>query len=85
MAEMRYKLHIDGVTPEARGEIENAITVVPNFPRPGLVFKDLSPVLGSPLAYKTVIDGLVARYQSKGITGLLPFLLDADDGRYNFC
>lgn len=34
----------------------DAIAVVPDFPEPGISFKDLSPLLGSPQAFATAID-----------------------------
>lgn len=32
---------------------------VPDFPKPGIVFKDICPVLGSPAAFQEVIDSFV--------------------------
>lgn len=34
----------------------DAIAVVPDFPEPGISFKDLSPLLGDPRAFATAID-----------------------------
>ena len=36
------------------------IRVIPDWPKPGVSFKDLSPVLADPRAFTAVIDGLVA-------------------------
>lgn len=33
---------------------------VPDFPKPGIVFKDLTPLLAHPSAFRASIDGLVA-------------------------
>jgi len=39
--------------------ISSAIKDVPDFPRPGVVFKDITPLLASPAAYQASIDALV--------------------------
>ena len=38
--------------------IEKFIRDIPDFPKPGIVFKDITPLLGSPEGLKTSIDGL---------------------------
>lgn len=35
---------------------------VPGFPQPGVVFKDLTPLLGDPVAFRAVADGIVAHH-----------------------
>lgn len=32
---------------------------IPDFPKPGIVFKDITPVLSDPVAFSTVIDSIV--------------------------
>jgi adenine phosphoribosyltransferase len=39
---------------------------VPDFPQPGILFKDLTPMLGEPLAFRAVIDALVGRVRDRG-------------------
>jgi adenine phosphoribosyltransferase len=39
---------------------------VPDFPHPGILFKDLTPMLGEPSAFRSVIDELAARIRGKG-------------------
>src|SRR5580704_15837579 len=34
---------------------------VPDFPRPGIVFKDITPLLASPRALHTILDGIAER------------------------
>lgn len=36
------------------------VGVVPDFPQPGVVFRDLNPVIANPAAFTTVIDALAA-------------------------
>ncbi|HYZ88797.1 MAG TPA: adenine phosphoribosyltransferase [Myxococcales bacterium] len=39
---------------------------VPDFPHPGILFKDLTPILGDPNAFRSVIDELAERIRGKG-------------------
>ena len=40
---------------------------VPGFPRPGIVFKDITPLLGDPAGLAACIDELVAPFQDCGV------------------
>jgi adenine phosphoribosyltransferase len=35
---------------------------VPDFPEPGIVFKDITPVLADPMAFSTITDLIVVRF-----------------------
>lgn len=50
------------LTPEARTTIESAIRTIPDFPKPGIQFKDITTLLGNPEAFKTLMEHLEARY-----------------------
>jgi adenine phosphoribosyltransferase len=39
-------------------QIKSLIVDVPDFPKPGIVFKDITPVLANPAAFKAVIEQL---------------------------
>jgi adenine phosphoribosyltransferase len=41
---------------------------VPDFPKPGVVFKDITPLLQSPAAFKLVVDKMAGPFRKKGIT-----------------
>jgi adenine phosphoribosyltransferase len=43
-------------------QIEALIRDVPDFPEPGIVFKDITPVLADPLAFSTIIDLIVVHF-----------------------
>lgn len=47
------------MTPEATEKLNAGIRDVPDFPKPGIVFKDITPVLGDPELLKLTIDGFV--------------------------
>lgn len=48
------------------GWLESYIRDVPDFPTPGIVFKDLTPLLGSPEAFRGAVDALVAHAATLG-------------------
>ena len=43
-------------------EIKALIRDVPDFPEPGIVFKDITPVLADPIAFSTIIDLIVVHF-----------------------
>ncbi|NPE49989.1 adenine phosphoribosyltransferase [Dickeya dadantii] len=48
--------------------IKNSIKSIPDYPKPGILFRDVTSLLESPQAYSASIDMLVERYQDVGIT-----------------
>jgi adenine phosphoribosyltransferase len=48
---------MNGVNPE---ELRRAIRDVPDFPKPGILFRDISPVLSKPALFRQVVDALAA-------------------------
>jgi adenine phosphoribosyltransferase len=40
---------------------------IPDFPKPGVVFKDITPLLGHPQAFRATIDRLEQRFKGRGI------------------
>lgn len=47
--------------------VSAAIRDVPDFPKPGIVFKDITPVLSDGTHFRTVIDALVDRWKGERI------------------
>ncbi|OGV53920.1 MAG: adenine phosphoribosyltransferase [Lentisphaerae bacterium GWF2_52_8] len=45
--------------------IERAIRDIPDFPKPGIIFKDVTPVLQSPKLFSEVIDIFASHCQDK--------------------
>ncbi len=43
------------------------IRTIPDFPEPGISFKDITPLLGNKTAFRAAIDVLAAEYQSQAI------------------
>ncbi|ACZ75944.1 MULTISPECIES: adenine phosphoribosyltransferase [Dickeya] len=48
--------------------IKNSIKSIPDYPKPGILFRDVTSLLENPQAYSASIDMLVKRYQNTGIT-----------------
>jgi adenine phosphoribosyltransferase len=51
--------------------IRRAIRDVKDFPKPGIVFKDITPLLADGLLFAKTIDLIAARYQSQRIDTVL--------------
>ena len=49
-------------------DVRAAIRDIPDFPKPGIIFKDITPVLKDPRLFAHVIDTFTARAQSVGAT-----------------
>ncbi len=44
--------------------IRNAIRDIPDFPKPGILFKDITPILGDPALFRAAIDLFVERHRA---------------------
>jgi len=55
------------LTKEQKDIILGSIRDIPDFPKPGIIFKDITTLLNNPKAFKTLMDHLEARYQDSGI------------------
>jgi|SRR5947208_1847422 len=42
--------------------LRSLIRDVPDFPQPGVVFKDITPLLADPVAFSTVVDTIVVQF-----------------------
>ena len=50
------------------GRIRSAIRDVPDFPKPGIVFKDITPLLANPELFRDVTDAMAAPFTASGVT-----------------
>jgi adenine phosphoribosyltransferase len=48
--------------------IRSSIRDIPNWPEPGVMFRDISTLLKNPAAFRAVVDIMVERYRDKGVT-----------------
>jgi len=51
--------------------LRRAIRDIPDFPKPGIVFKDITPLLGNGRLFRRTIDILADRYRSQKIDTVL--------------
>jgi len=51
------------LTQEQKEIILGSIRDIPDFPKPGIVFKDITTLLNNPKALKTLMDHLASRYK----------------------
>ena len=42
--------------------VQGSIRDIPDFPKPGVVFKDITPLLADPAAFSTAVDAIVVSY-----------------------
>ncbi|RME06503.1 MAG: adenine phosphoribosyltransferase, partial [Deltaproteobacteria bacterium] len=48
-------------------ELKKIIRDIPDFPKPGILFKDITPLLNDPRAFQRAVDALVERHGGKTI------------------
>ena len=51
-------------------QIRAAIRDVPDFPKPGIIFKDITPILSDPTLFKATIDILTEQVRAATVTKL---------------
>lgn len=56
---------------EISNQIKSLIRDVPDFPKPGIIFKDIMPFLSNHKAFKETIDFLSSRYKDKNISKVI--------------
>ena len=68
---------MNGAAAAAREALERLVVDVPDFPEPGVVFKDISPLLGDHEGFTAVIEALAATGRDRG----WPTVLKASSSR----
>lgn len=48
-------------------EIKNVIRDVPNFPKEGIIFKDITPIMMNPALSQKIVDALYDMYKDQGL------------------
>ncbi len=49
-------------------QLKKIIRDIPDFPKPGIIFKDISTILKNPLALRSVVDILAEKFKNEKIT-----------------
>lgn len=52
-------------------ELKQGIRDIPNFPKEGIIFKDITPLLKNPALFKKAIDALCEHYKNKNINTVI--------------
>jgi adenine phosphoribosyltransferase len=55
------------LSPQEKAIILESIRDIPDFPKPGIVFKDITTLLNTPVAFQTLMEHLEAHYRSYGL------------------
>ncbi|TAM12338.1 MAG: adenine phosphoribosyltransferase [Nevskiaceae bacterium] len=58
------------MTPDALAPLFALIRDVPDFPQPGILFRDITPLLANPQGFATVVEWMAKRAQAHGVTTL---------------
>jgi adenine phosphoribosyltransferase len=48
--------------PNSAQRLRDRVRDIPDFPKPGIIFKDITPLLGDPVAFSSVIDEMVVNF-----------------------
>ncbi|MFQ5657363.1 MAG: adenine phosphoribosyltransferase [Candidatus Methylomirabilales bacterium] len=48
-------------------DLKGKIRDIPDFPKPGVVFKDITPLIADAQAFRTAVDLLADRYRDRGV------------------
>jgi adenine phosphoribosyltransferase len=51
--------------------IKDSIATVPNYPKEGIMFRDVTTLLADPKAFKETIDAFIAVYKDQGFTKII--------------
>lgn len=52
-------------------EFEHLVVDIPDYPEPGVVFKDITPVLADPEGFAAVIDKIAEHFKDAGVTKVI--------------
>ncbi|HTN01435.1 MAG TPA: purine phosphoribosyltransferase family protein, partial [Planctomycetaceae bacterium] len=52
-------------------DLKQYIRNVPDFPKPGIMFRDITPLLASPVAFRHALDLIAERYADAKPTAIL--------------
>ncbi len=48
-------------------DLRSLIRTIPDFPKPGILFRDVTTLMGDKVGFRAAIDLLVARYRDRGV------------------
>lgn len=65
---MRWRAGFSTRVPDVTDHLARLVRSIPDHPRPGILFRDITTLLRDPLGFREVVDLLVGRYRGRGIT-----------------
>ena len=51
--------------------LDDAVRKVPDFPKPGILFYDITSIFTNPAAFKFVVDSMLAHYSGVDVDGVI--------------
>ncbi|OOF11290.1 MULTISPECIES: adenine phosphoribosyltransferase [Salinivibrio] len=51
--------------------IKQSIKTIPDYPKPGILFRDVTSLMEDPIAYQATIDTLASQYRDMGFTKII--------------
>ncbi len=51
--------------------IKQYIRDIPDFPQPGVLYRDITPLLANPIAFKSVLDALAVQYRGAKVEAVV--------------
>jgi adenine phosphoribosyltransferase len=51
--------------------VRRALRAIPDYPNPGIVFQDITPVLGDGALFRDVVEAMAAPFRSDGVTHVI--------------
>jgi adenine phosphoribosyltransferase len=52
-------------------DLKDHIRTIPDFPKPGINYRDITPLLAAPVAFQKVIDDFANHYRDKNVTAIV--------------
>ena len=49
-------------------DLGSLIRTIPDYPKPGILFRDITTLLGDAAGFRSAVDAMVERYQGRGIS-----------------
>jgi adenine phosphoribosyltransferase len=59
------------VSPERLAYARELVRAIPDFPKPGILFRDITPLLADPKAFHMVIDAFVERFIGQSVDAIV--------------
>ncbi|MGM0586508.1 MAG: adenine phosphoribosyltransferase [Pseudomonadota bacterium] len=55
------------MTPPTHGDVRDYIRAIPDFPKPGIVFRDVAPLFGHPRGFRMAVDQILNPFAGQRI------------------